>query len=194
MKYCSKCGKELFDEAVICPGCGCPVETVNNVQTANKDIDAGVEKIAENENKILWFLIASAILGLAGLILYLFVHIVIGVILSVIAVFAIGVFDFNIKQSLKLCNYNKEDLKKIYLKAGKKIILYKYKKIITVALAICLIFYGITLGYLNAKISQIPSDLQDNYDNHPRSSWLGKMEIANDVIEYSKSDLYKLRF
>ena len=23
MKYCSHCGKELLDEAVICPGCGC---------------------------------------------------------------------------------------------------------------------------------------------------------------------------
>lgn len=26
MKYCSKCGKELFDEAVICPGCGCKTD------------------------------------------------------------------------------------------------------------------------------------------------------------------------
>ena len=26
MKYCSKCGNELMDEAVICPKCGCPVE------------------------------------------------------------------------------------------------------------------------------------------------------------------------
>ena len=26
MKYCSKCGNELFDEAVVCPKCGCPVE------------------------------------------------------------------------------------------------------------------------------------------------------------------------
>jgi hypothetical protein len=25
MKYCSKCGNELFDEAIICPKCGCPV-------------------------------------------------------------------------------------------------------------------------------------------------------------------------
>ena len=25
MKYCQKCGKELFDEAVICPNCGCAV-------------------------------------------------------------------------------------------------------------------------------------------------------------------------
>lgn len=27
MKYCSKCGNELMDEAVICPKCGCPVDT-----------------------------------------------------------------------------------------------------------------------------------------------------------------------
>ena len=25
MKYCSKCGKEILDEAVVCPGCGCQV-------------------------------------------------------------------------------------------------------------------------------------------------------------------------
>ncbi len=24
MKFCSKCGKQLMDESVICPGCGCP--------------------------------------------------------------------------------------------------------------------------------------------------------------------------
>lgn len=27
MKYCSKCGNELLDEAVICPKCGCPVDS-----------------------------------------------------------------------------------------------------------------------------------------------------------------------
>ena len=25
MKFCQKCGKEIIDEAVICPGCGCAV-------------------------------------------------------------------------------------------------------------------------------------------------------------------------
>lgn len=25
MKFCSKCGQELVDEAVVCTGCGCPV-------------------------------------------------------------------------------------------------------------------------------------------------------------------------
>ena len=28
MKFCSKCGKEIMDEAVVCPGCGCAVEEV----------------------------------------------------------------------------------------------------------------------------------------------------------------------
>ena len=30
MKYCTKCGKELLDEAVFCPYCGCQVGYVNN--------------------------------------------------------------------------------------------------------------------------------------------------------------------
>ena len=25
MKFCEKCGKEIADEAVVCPGCGCAV-------------------------------------------------------------------------------------------------------------------------------------------------------------------------
>ncbi|MGN0173833.1 MAG: hypothetical protein ACI39F_05270 [Acutalibacteraceae bacterium] len=26
MKFCEKCGKELNDQAVVCPGCGCAVQ------------------------------------------------------------------------------------------------------------------------------------------------------------------------
>ena len=35
MKYCSKCGKELFDEAVICPNCGCAVDGSVKISTKN---------------------------------------------------------------------------------------------------------------------------------------------------------------
>lgn len=38
MKFCQRCGKELMDEAIVCPGCGCPVQT--NASTAfNKELD-----------------------------------------------------------------------------------------------------------------------------------------------------------
>ena len=37
MKYCSNCGKELVDEAVVCPGCGC---SVGNAGAANNVVDS----------------------------------------------------------------------------------------------------------------------------------------------------------
>ena len=38
MKFCSKCGKELVDEAVVCPNCGCAVvaPTVPQAVTGDK--------------------------------------------------------------------------------------------------------------------------------------------------------------
>ncbi len=33
MKYCEKCGKELMDEAVVCPYCGCSTETNKQSET-----------------------------------------------------------------------------------------------------------------------------------------------------------------
>ena len=39
MKYCSHCGKELMDEAIICPGCGCAVEGVRNKTYARNNND-----------------------------------------------------------------------------------------------------------------------------------------------------------
>lgn len=31
MKFCSHCGKEIMDEAVICPSCGCAVSSSSSV-------------------------------------------------------------------------------------------------------------------------------------------------------------------
>ena len=36
MKYCTHCGKELLDEAVICIGCGCVVENKMMKRTESK--------------------------------------------------------------------------------------------------------------------------------------------------------------
>lgn len=37
MKFCSKCGKELFDEAVICPNCGCATEPSKEMVNNSED-------------------------------------------------------------------------------------------------------------------------------------------------------------
>ena len=58
MKFCQKCGKEIMDEAVVCPGCGCAV--ANNI-SKNEFNDA-----PDNGYAILSFFIP-----IIGLILYL---------------------------------------------------------------------------------------------------------------------------
>lgn len=57
MKYCSKCGKEIMDEAVICPACGCP----------QKEMTAASSQDASSFG---WGLLGFCI-PVAGLILYL---------------------------------------------------------------------------------------------------------------------------
>ena len=42
MKFCQHCGKEIMDEAVVCPGCGCSVQNVNNNQVAEVDESVSV--------------------------------------------------------------------------------------------------------------------------------------------------------
>ena len=42
MKFCQHCGKEIMDEAVICPGCGCSVQTTNNNQAVEVDTSVSV--------------------------------------------------------------------------------------------------------------------------------------------------------
>ncbi len=37
MKFCSKCGKEILDEAIVCPNCGCAVVNPNTPQQLADD-------------------------------------------------------------------------------------------------------------------------------------------------------------
>lgn len=62
MKYCSKCGKEIMDEAVICPNCGCAV-------ASNK---AG--KSVEPDEVNVGLCILAALIPLFGLIYWAVKH------------------------------------------------------------------------------------------------------------------------
>lgn len=47
MKYCTHCGKELLDEAVVCPGCGCATDS--NISAEN-ETDMVVDKIVDSQS------------------------------------------------------------------------------------------------------------------------------------------------
>lgn len=58
MKYCSHCGKEIMDEAVMCPHCGCAVESTPKV---NDEPNKGLN-------------IISFLLPIVGAIMYFIYH------------------------------------------------------------------------------------------------------------------------
>ncbi len=58
MKFCSKCGKEILDEAVVCVHCGCPVAGQCGVVAPDDAPNAG-------------FSVLGFFIPIAGLILYL---------------------------------------------------------------------------------------------------------------------------
>ena len=82
MKFCSHCGKEIDDNAVICPGCGCPVQsaTANNTaanpafgQISNADVivDGENPKIARLALVFSFLMpIVGLILGIIGAVKY----------------------------------------------------------------------------------------------------------------------------
>ena len=53
MKVCSKCGEELYDEAVVCPKCGCSVPK---------------EKLGEADEINIGFIILSVLIPLFGIV------------------------------------------------------------------------------------------------------------------------------
>lgn len=59
MKYCSKCGNEVDDEAVICPKCGCAIG------------DNKVAATGKNDAPSFGFALLGFLIPIVGLILYL---------------------------------------------------------------------------------------------------------------------------
>ena len=76
MKFCEKCGKEIMDEAVVCPNCGCSIDSTS----VNDRI--GSRKPASKASVIL------GIIGIAGGVLLA----IVGHICSIIAII-MGIVD-----------------------------------------------------------------------------------------------------
>jgi len=62
MKFCQKCGRQIMEEAVICPYCGCPAQTQSNAYYNYNNAPAQVKNRS----------IPGFVLGLIGAIFGLF--------------------------------------------------------------------------------------------------------------------------
>ncbi|MBR3553752.1 MAG: zinc ribbon domain-containing protein [Clostridia bacterium] len=71
MKYCQKCGKEIMDEAVICPGCGCAVQQAAPVYGAVPGVQTapGIPGAPESPTMATLALVFAFLIPLVGIIL-----------------------------------------------------------------------------------------------------------------------------
>ncbi len=76
MKFCQKCGKEIMDEAVVCPGCGCPVVT------ESKKTEVSYEECLKGVGTTN---IISAVITLLGVVCWLLINLWVGAILCLVA-------------------------------------------------------------------------------------------------------------
>lgn len=55
MKYCTYCGKEIMDEAMICVGCGCAVQSSASVEKIPQIIEVLAQRL--QTNAVIWLVI-----------------------------------------------------------------------------------------------------------------------------------------
>lgn len=55
MKYCTHCGKEIMDEAMICVGCGCAVQSSVSVEKIPQIIETLAQRL--QTNAVIWLVI-----------------------------------------------------------------------------------------------------------------------------------------
>lgn len=77
MKFCTKCGKELHDEAIICPGCGCPATQIrNNTQSTQTHIAEPSQSAPSEKKPVPTFAIVlgiiSTVIGSLSILILLF--------------------------------------------------------------------------------------------------------------------------
>lgn len=117
MKFCAKCGKEILDEAVICPGCGCAVA-----------MQASAPKVSYEQaisNSGVMVAVGSILLAL-GVFVALFVNVFLGAVLCLAAEIVFVIPNTKIQKLFKQNNYGISD--KAKLKAEEKALRKELKK------------------------------------------------------------------
>lgn len=108
MKYCTHCGNQLLDEAVICPGCGCAVEGSTYAESVSRKVDDKEECVSSlctrlNINGIIWIAIA-VLQGLISILYYSELGVISGIMLDLIAIINIIYGIYNLRLGSEIDN------------------------------------------------------------------------------------------
>ena len=67
--FCSKCGKEIFDEAVVCPNCGCMVKDFSQIKNRDNTENQKINEYGEKQGLAIAALACGFLIPIVGLIL-----------------------------------------------------------------------------------------------------------------------------
>lgn len=107
MKFCQRCGEEIMDEEVFCPGCGCTV--AKEFEKTEISYEKCVKAAVTTD-------ILSAVAIALGIICWLLINMWVGVILCLAAEFIALSTDLNLQRAFKRNGLNrksKEDKEKM---------------------------------------------------------------------------------
>lgn len=131
MKFCQKCGKELMDEAVVCPGCGCMVGAEINKPEASYE---QAVKGAFTTN------IISVAVMVFGILLGLFVSIWFGAALILAAELIALIPNTKVQSAYRKNGVtDKKEIKAIVGSLKEKNSAYKFSKILAIVALVLLI-------------------------------------------------------
>lgn len=142
MKICQKCGKELMDEAVMCPGCGCAVET-KKAEVPKESYEQAIAKASTTN-------IIGIVLLAVGVLCAFFIHAWAGVVLCLVAEIVCLLPNSKVQKLFKQNNVGVTDKKKF--KADAKALTkelksknsaYKFSFIISYISLACLIVFAL---------------------------------------------------
>ena len=117
MKFCAKCGKEVMDEAVICPGCGCAVQQVK--QQPKQSYEDAIQNAGT-------CVTISVILLVLGIAVGLFISVLLGTVLCLAAELVAVMPNTRVQKMFKQNNSHIADKKQ--LKADEKALRKELKK------------------------------------------------------------------
>lgn len=185
MKYCSHCGKELLDEAVICVGCGCSVEVKTEAKKEIASQEVVLKTVEKETGGKLLFPIVAICLCLVSIILFLFVHTVVGIVILCVAAALTFVISIKTNKCLTALGIEKAKKRAIESKLRKNCKTLKVNFIATVLVGVTLILFGVGIGIKDAYKSSIPSEYANMNDGSYGAGLYQQIDEIKDIHDYA---------
>lgn len=142
MKFCQKCGKEIMDEAVICPGCGCAV--AKGIEKAEISYEKCVKGAVTTD-------ILSAVAIVLGIICWLLINMWVGAILCLAAEFIALSANSKLQRAFKQNGLNrkskedKEKMRKIKRNLKSENPAYKFSAVLAVIAMVLVVVFALSI-------------------------------------------------